>query len=424
VTNDPDPAQIRRAAGFAAVIGAVAGATLRPAAPARARLAAAALGGAGLAAGELLARRRQRPDEIPAVWQRIATSTALAAPLGDLAGRAGAGSVLTGGLTGSLAGLLGVRPQKLVLGPLLGLLVGRALAGRGVPPSGVAAVTMLSYRVTSAAVFRQAQVRLVADRRPPEDLPFVVPLASRSRYVGTGYVARLAAELGGAYVASAPDAGIVASLDELAGPGFDPAAVDPLVAEFYQHTTRFTLDIVPRWRPWVRPGYLLYRTAIARPLGQASLPMNQREAQRGVRGRIATITLPGRQEVAVRGWIRSYADDDEPIFVGIYTTYRHQGAGYVSVGFPLPEGNITATLEPRNRPDGGLTLASHGSLQHPGHYLTFVDPDDGALTTLAVPGFAERLDVFLRAGKLVAEHAFSLFGFPFLVLEYRMDRKS
>jgi hypothetical protein len=28
---------------------------------------------------------------------------------------------------------------------------------------------------------------------------------------------------------------------------------------------------------------------------------------------------------------------------GIYTTYRHQGRGYVSVGFPLPQASFTAT---------------------------------------------------------------------------------
>lgn len=61
--------------------------------------------------------------------------------------------------------------------------------------------------------------------------------------------------------------GIVPSLDELAGPDLDPAAVDPRVRAFYEHTTRFRLDITPEWRAWVRPGDLLYRTVLARPLG-------------------------------------------------------------------------------------------------------------------------------------------------------------
>ena len=190
----------------------------------------------------------------------------------------------------------------------------------------------------------------------------MVPLASQTRYVGTDYVRSLAQVLGGTYTPDVADIGIVASLDELAGPSFDPAGVDPLVREFYEHTTRFALDIVPEWRMWVRPGYLLYRTLLARPLGQANVPMSQREAQHGVRSRIDTITggdgAPGAGEtVTVRGWIRSRADTGEPIYVGIYTTYRHEGRGYVSVGFPLPQASFTATLLPQARPGPGIGRA-------------------------------------------------------------------
>jgi hypothetical protein len=287
----------------------------------------------------------------------------------------------------------------------------------------VAATTVVAFRVLSALLFRDPQVSLLAERVPAEDLPFVVPLESRSRYVGTGYVRQLAHVLGGTYTADAADVGIVASLDSLAGPEFDPAQVDPLVREFYEHTTRFTLDIVPEWRLWVRPGYLLYRNLLARPLGQASVPMNQRETQRGIRSRIDTITAPGEDVVAVRGWIRSFTDNDEPIYIGIYTTYRDQERGYVSVGFPLPQASFTATLAPRARAGGGLTLTSRGELQHPGHYLTYIDPETRELTTAVVEGFAEQLDVYLDDGVLRAEHAFWVFGFPFLVLHYRMHRR-
>ena len=47
----------------------------------------------------------------------------------------------------------------------------------------------------------------------------------------------------------------------------------------------------------------------------------------------------------------------------------------------------------------------------------------GQLTVLAVRGFAEQLDVYVKDGELRAEHAFSIFGLPFLVLHYRMHRK-
>jgi hypothetical protein len=408
------------------VIGATAGLALRAHRGSRSRVAGAAAGALVLAGAEAVARRRQRPGEIPPLWSRILSSAALAAPVGWLAGRlTPAGPVAVGAGAGALSGAMGLRPQKVVLGPLFGAAVGRALAAvdARLPAPVVASATVLAYRVASAAVFRDAQVSLLAEEVGAEDLPFVVPLGAHTRYVGTGYVEALAGELGGTYTRGA-DVGIVASLDDLAGPDLDPAAVDPLVREFYERTSRFSLDIVPEWRPWVRPGYLLYRTVVARPLGQANVPMNQREALRGVRSRIDTIDLHGGGVPTLRGWIRSFADTDDPIYVGIYTTYRHDGRGYVSVGFPLPEANFTATLAPANRDGGGLTLTTQSDLAHAGHYLTYIDPETGRLTALAVHGFAEELTVRVEAGELRAEHAFRVFGLPFLILHYRIHHKA
>lgn len=419
--------------GPAVAIGALAGAALAARAGWRTALGAAIAGGVGLGAGEAVARSRQQPGQIPALWQRIATSTALSAQAGWAAeaiarttGRRMPAEAV-GLAAGSVAGALGVRPQKVVMGPAVGYAVGRLLARlsgrRDVPAAVVAAGTVAVYRMLSALVFPDPQVDLLAESVPAEQLPFVVPLEARTRYVGTGYVRDLAEVIGGEYRAAAPDVGIVGSLDELAGPGFDPAAVDPRVREFYEHTTRFTLDIVPRWRLWVRPGYLLYRSLVARPLGQANVPMNEHETRRGIHSRIDTITPPGDEVIGVRGWLRSFADTDEPIYVGIYTTYRRDGHGYVSVGFPLPQASFTATLAPAARPGGGLVLSSRSDLDQPGHYLTYIDPDTRELTTLAVHGFAERLDVHPDGDELRAEHAFELFGIPFLVLDYTIRRK-
>ena len=420
----------------AAVIGGIAGAALSSRRRRRSAAVAAVGGAALLGVAEVIARAQQRPNEIPPLWNRILTSGALAAPLGWIAGRTTTGgptTIATG--TGVLAGLLGVRPQKVAFGPLVGALVGRAMDayGRRPSPALVATITMVIYRTLSAAVFRDAQVTLLAERASVADLPFVVPLEARTRYVGVDYVRSLAEVLGGNYVRDAVDAGIIASLDELAGPDFDPAAVDPGVREFYEHTTRFSLDIVPEWRQWVRPGYLLYSSLVARPLGQANVPMNQRQALRGVHSRIDTIDLPAapssayppdRDDVVdIRGWIRSFADTSAPIYVGIYTTYRHEDRGYVSVGFPLPQSSFTATLVPRARP-GGLVLTSRSPLPHAGHYLTYIDPDSRELTTLEVPGFSEELDVFVDGDELHADHAFWMFGLPFLVLRYRIRRKA
>jgi hypothetical protein len=411
---------------FTGTIGALAGLSLVRGPSWRRRVGAAIGAAALLATSEVVARRRQQPDEIPAFSHRVLVTTALAAPAGWLAGRVtGRGPVAVGAGFGLLGGALGVRPQKVVAGPIVGAAVGGALAAARpqVSPAAVAAATVLTYRLASAALFRDAQVSLLAEKAREGDLPFVLPLESRTRSVGTDYVRALADAIGGTYERGVVDAGIVASLEELEGPDFDPASVHPAVRAFYEHSAGFSLDIVPEWRAWVRPGYLLYRYAVARPLGQANVPMNQREAQRGVTSRIDTIDTDGDGLPDVRGWIRSYAGTGAPIYVGIYTTYRHDGRGYVRVGFPLPHANFTATLAPRARDGGGLTLTTRSGVAQAGHYLTYVDADTRDLTVLAVHGFAEELDVFVEEGELRAAHRFWVFGLPFLTLHYRITSK-
>ena len=419
----------------AAFTGALAGLVLAPGRTVRRRAAAAVTGAAVVTASEVVARRRQRPGQIPALPHRILMTAALAAPLGALAGwRRSPPPAVVGAVAGTVSGALGLRPQKVVLGPAFGAGFGALLGALrpGVRPSVVAAGTVAAYRVASAAVFRDPQVSLVAEHVDASELPFVVPHVSRTPYVGTDYVRALAAELGGDYVRAAPDVGVLASLDELAGPDFAPADVHPRVREFYEHTTRFTLDIEPRWRPWVVPGYLLYRTALARRLGQADVPMRQREIRRGVESRIDTIDLLGDGVPDVRGWIRAVAETGAPIYVGIYTTYRRDGRGYVSVGFPVPGGSFTATLAPVARPDGGLRLTTRGAPSDAGHYLAAVDGDTGRFSAASVPGFAEQLDVAVaptgdglaEEPEIDAEHAFWLFGLPILVLHYRIRRKA
>ena len=216
--------------------------------------------------------------------------------------------------------------------------------------------------------------------------------------------------------------GILASLDSLDGPAFDPDRVHPLIREFYEHTSRFRLSIVPEWRQWMKPGYELFKRTVAQPLGQAAIPSNLEEAQRGMVSTIDTISLDGDEEIDIRGWIRTFADSGKPIYVGIYTSFRHEDRGYVSVGFPIPGANFTATLEPRNAGEHDFVLSSRSRLPFPGHYLSSVDSDRDALTVLKLLYFQERIFVHVSGGELRTDHSFSLAGQRFLTLRYEIER--
>ena len=192
-----------------------------------------------------------------------------------------------------------------------------------------------------------AQVSLLADGSPAEDLPFVVPrrpLPARGHRLraGTGRPRSVAATS-----LTPPDAGIVASLDELAGPDFDPAAADPKVREFYEHTTRFRLDIVPEWRLWVRPGYLLYRKSWPAPRsGQRPDEPAGDPARHPQSDRHHHPAGSSRPSPSAAGSGRSPTPTNPSTSASTPPTGTND-RGYVSVGFPVPQGSFTATLLPR-----------------------------------------------------------------------------
>jgi hypothetical protein len=387
----------------------------------------ALIGAALFTPAEVVTTLRHGPAEPKPLAQRIFASVLLMALFGALLGLIyGTGhALLTGLISGALLGAMGLRPAKLALGLVVGAIVGLALgaADDSIAPAVVAAAVTLVYRVVAGFAYRHRPlVRIMAEEVPAAELRYVVPFEARSRYVGADYVEQLAKVRGGTFRRNPPDVGILASLDSLEGPTFDPALVHPLIREFYEHTSRFKLSIVPEWRTWMKPGYELFKRVVAEPLGQATIPSNIEEAQRGMVSTIDTIDLDGDREIDIRGWIRTFADSGKPIYVGIYTSFRHEDRGYVSVGFPIPSANFTATLLPRNTDEHDFLLTSRTDLPFPGHYLSAIDSERDALTVLKLLAFHEQIHVYVADGELKTDHSFSLAHQRFLTLHYEIER--
>jgi hypothetical protein len=398
----------------------------------------ALIGAALFTPAEVATTLTRGPAEPKPLAQRIVAGALFMSLFGWLLGLV-AGPLTTGIVTGAVLGALGLRPLKLALGVAVGAAVGALVT----EPAIVAAVVTLVYRSLAAVLWRgRPLVRIMAEEVPAAELRYVVPFEARSRYVGADYVEQLAHVRGGTFRRNPPDVGIIASLDSLAGPAFAPDRVHPLIREFYEHTSRFKLSIVPEWREWMKPAYALFKAAVAEPLGQAAIPSNIEQAQRGMVSTIDTVSFRGdvpadaltrspperrapdsdREAIDIRGWVRTYADSGQPIYVGIYTSFRHEDRGYVSVGFPIPSSNFTATLEPHHADGDGLLLWSRSTLPFPGHYLSSVDSDRDALTVLKLLAFHERIHVFVVDGELRTEHSFSLAGQRFLTLHYFIER--
>jgi hypothetical protein len=412
---------------WGAALGAASGAMLGDAIDGVGAAPGALIGAALYAPAEVLTSIRRGPAAVKPLWYRILSSVLLMAVFGWLLGLLLGPDepLVTAIISGALIGALGLRPGKALLGLLVGAALGalfQALDVR-VEPALVAAAVTLTYRVIAAIAYRGRElVRVMAEEVPASELRYVVPFEARSRYVGGDYVEQLAKARGGVFRRNPPDVGILASLDSLEGPTFDPSRVHPLIREFYEHTSRFRLSIIPEWRHWMKPGYELFKLVVAEPLGQAAIPSNIEQAQRGMVSTIDTITLDGNDEIDIRGWIRTFADTGKPIYVGIYTSFRHDDRGYVSVGFPIPSANFTATLLPQNTGEHDFVLTSATGLEFPGHYLSSVDSERDALTVLKLLYFQEQIFVYVADGELKTDHSFYLAGQRFLTLRYEIER--
>ncbi|HUR84875.1 MAG TPA: hypothetical protein VMY78_05980 [Solirubrobacteraceae bacterium] len=409
------------------VIGATAGAALGDSVDGLGAVAGAVIVAALYAPAEALTSMSRGTAAIKPLWHRILSSALLMALLGWLLGAIFGDDalMLTAVLSGVLLGLLGLRPLKLALGVATGIGLGVLFEALdpGVGPAAVAAAVAITYRALAAAAYRDRPlVRVMAEEVPAAELRYVVPFEARSRYVGADYVEQLSKRRGGTFARNPHDIGIIASLDALDGPTFDARRVHPLIREFYEHTSRFKLSIVPEWRAWMMPGYEVFKLLVAQPLGQAAIPSNVKQAQRGMVSTIDTIDFDGDDEIDVRGWIRTFADSGKPIYVGIYTTFRHEDRGYVSVGFPIPSANFTATLQPHNSGEHDFLLTSRSELSFPGHYLSSVDGDRDALTVIKLLYFQEEIHVYVVDGELRTDHSFSLAGQRFLTLRYEIER--
>ena len=386
----------------------------------------AVLGAILLGLGEAITDARRKEGQMKPLPYRMITSAFMGAVIGALLGLILTGLSLTaaGFMIGLISGMLGFRVNKIILGIITGVVIG-FVAERyftGLNYAVLGALVVFSYRVLSTLFFSgQEDIQLMAERVPRSEIKYVVPLEANSKYIGANFFEELARTEQGEFKRNQPGIGIVESMENMRGPQFDPDLVDPLIREFYEHTSYYKLNIRPEWKSRIKPLFWIFKRYIAQSMGQANLPFNTEEAQRGVVSYIDTIDFSCDDIIDLRGWVRAFERSNEAIYVGVYTTFQHQGVGYVSVGFPLPDSNFTATLLPTNHNGSNFLLKSRDTgYPYPGHYLTASEA--GKLTVVKLPTFDEEIEVYVENGQLRTNHRFYLAGLNFLTLFYTMER--
>ena len=227
-------------------------------------------------------------------------------------------------------------------------------------------------------------------------------------------------------------AGELDDLGAFARPAFDPDAVAPAVRAFYERTGDYRMTYRVRWGRGFRLGARLAGVLTSR-IRQLNLPGGG-SGWRPLRGRFVAVDVPGDPREEVRGWVRENVAG-EAVFVALYGAHERDGERFVNVAVPLPGGNLSTVLRPRNV--GGSGAAGREDA------LEWTTEGGGAPGLFAVtPVGAFRLPVGQRFvvrraadadadaadgpaadAPLTATHEMWVAGATFLRIDYRIERR-
>lgn len=222
------------------------------------------------------------------------------------------------------------------------------------------------------------------------------------------------------------DSGLLDEFSQLNSQYFDVTKVHPEIAEFYEHTNRYELDVWSDWSTLVKPFGWLLTKIFSKRIQQLNLPVSSLDLSHGVSSEIVGLRNKNNKMLEYTGWIRKGLKTGDVIYAGAYTTSSPVNLGFkcVKVVFPLPNGNATVILRPQALDDGSLKLKSSGNgFGDAGFYLLVYSSDDKAHVRY-LKSFKETIHVYLNEEKeLRTDHNFNLFGYTFLRLHYRIRKK-
>ena len=220
--------------------------------------------------------------------------------------------------------------------------------------------------------------------------------------------------------------GLVDDFSHLDSGEFNSDRVDPRIIDFYEHTSRFELDIWSEWSAPAKPfGWLLSKLFSSR-IQQLNLPVSALDSSRGITSKIIALKRESDRATKYVGWLRKVVKTGNVIYAGAYTSCIPPNLGFecVKVIFPLPNGNATVILWPENMEDGSLKLHSSGDEFGDGGFYLMVYSSDEKAYVKYVKSIKETIHVYLdKNNELRTDHIFKYWGATFLQLHYRIREK-
>ena len=141
------------------------------------------------------------------------------------------------------------------------------------------------------------------------------PTSRTSHVDDQAWIADWAERIGGTAVRGGSDAGLIPAMEALDGPGLDVSRLAAPVRDFYEHTSRWHMDVWAEWSPLFWPAGELVSRLFAKRIQQLALPMRALDVAHGMDSSVTVIRdASGAQASA--GWIRRLRSTGDPVFSG------------------------------------------------------------------------------------------------------------
>jgi hypothetical protein len=237
--------------------------------------------------------------------------------------------------------------------------------------------------------------------------------------IADGWLSAAAAAHGGT-LHEAETNGLLADMSELDGPNFVAADLLPQVRDFYEHTSRWRMEVWTQWNALFQPGGELISRYFGRRVQQLALPTRPLDVALGMDSRVISI-IDGEGQQRAAGWLRTLRATGEYVYSGCYSSRTLPGTAQpsVHVAFPLEAGNVQVFLRPTVLPGGGLQLTSPaGAFGEDGAYVVV---GDRTQTYAARAPVHETFRLYVDAeGVLRTDHVLRLWSSTVVRLHYKL----
>lgn len=264
----------------------------------------------------------------------------------------------------------------------------------------------------------QVWVKLTGRKFDPKDYPWLDAPHGATDKIGDTYIDALESS-GLTREEDIPDSGLLQSVNELQ---LNPT-LNPVIKEFYEHTSRYDFKMTAKWNGLFKPFGWLLVVLFSKRLQQLNMPMSNKMAEKGITSHIIKLRKAGKTVWTI--WYRKYTSNNQVIFSGIYGACLHPDFNHplLRVIFPLPNGNAIVMLDHEVKKDGSLLFRSGGKrFGQTGFYFTLKNKK-GQHYVRYVRSMHERLHVRARGDELTATHQFNFSRLRFITLHYQMSKK-